>query len=62
MNDDTTRVQPIPFSRDPAPFERRLLFALFVAYLGAGAVLAFACLELASVADTLNSAPICRRL
>lgn len=47
---------------DDADTGRRLLFALFVAYLLAGGVVAFACLELASVADQINGAPICRRL
>lgn len=47
---------------DPRDNGRRLLFALFVAYLCAGAVLAFALLELEAVADQLNTTPFCRRI
>lgn len=60
VTDPTT---PLPrFVTDPAGSERRLLFALFVAYLFAGAVLAFALLELEAVADQITNAPLCRRL
>jgi len=58
---DPTTPMPLPVPVDRTN-ERRLLLALFVAYLAAGGVLAFACLELASAADQINSAPICRRL
>jgi len=44
------------------PNERRLLAVVFVAYFLAGGVLAFACFELAAVADQINSTPMCRRL
>ena len=47
---------------DPGAFERRLLFALFVAYLCAGGVLAFALLELEAVADQITTTPFCRRI
>ena len=47
---------------DPEDTERRILFALFVAYLCAGGVLAFALLELEAVADQITTAPMCRRL
>lgn len=44
------------------PTQRRILFALFVAYLAAGGVLAFALLELEAVAEQINSTPFCRRI
>lgn len=63
MSDDPTGVQPMPpFERDDGTRERRLLFALLVAYLCAGGVLAFALLELEAVADQINSTPFCRRI
>lgn len=49
-------------SADPHAFERGLLWAMFVAYLVAGAVLAFALLELEAVADQIHATPFCRRI
>jgi len=60
VNDDPTAIQPVPYA-DPG-IDRRLLFALLVAYMAAGGVLAFALLELEAVADQITTAPMCRRI
>jgi hypothetical protein len=64
VNDDDTAPYPVPTVRwvDPYRHERIMLLALAVAYLAAGAVLGFACFELASIADQINSTPYCRRI
>lgn len=61
-DDDTIRIPVIVGSTDPYRGERVLFIWLCVAYMAAGAVLSFACWQLADVAHQINAAPYCRRL
>jgi hypothetical protein len=61
--DEDTAIQPLLVGHPVrCRNERYMVVALTVAYLAAGAVLAFACLQLTAVADQINSTPYCRRI
>lgn len=61
-DDDTIRIPVIVGHPHPYRYERVLFTWLCVAYLAAGAILSFACWQLADVAHQINAAPYCRRL
>lgn len=61
-DDDTIRIPVLVGPTHPYRFERVLFVWLCVAYVVAGGILSFACLELASAAEQISATPICRRL